>query len=45
MLSPTGITAPQTEHRARRLVLVTFAGSTRKIDRHSGQATFICQRR
>ena len=44
-LSPTEITAPQMEQRARSVVLVILAGSTRKSDRHSGQATFICQRR
>ena len=36
------ITPPQTEHRARTAVGGTFAGSTRKTERHSGQETFTC---
>ena len=41
--SPAAIvmTPPQTEQRARTLVSGTFDGSTRKIDRHSGQVTFM----
>jgi hypothetical protein len=38
----TVITPPQTEHRARTIVDGTFAGSTRKTERHSGQETFTC---
>jgi len=34
------ITPPQTEHRARTVVPGILAGSTRKTERHSGQATF-----
>jgi len=34
------ITPPQTEQRARTVVEGTRAGSTRKTERHSGQATF-----
>ena len=44
-LAPTGIVAPHTEHRARKLRFVILAGSTRKTDRHSGQETFISPRR
>jgi hypothetical protein len=36
------MTPPQTEHRARTALGGTFAGSTRKTERHSGQETFIC---
>ena len=39
--APTGMSPPQTEQRARIETLVIFAGSIRKIDRHSGQETFI----
>jgi hypothetical protein len=39
--APTGIRPPQTEQRARIEMLVIFAGSRRKIERHSGQETFI----
>lgn len=39
--APTEITPPHTEHRARTPAAGTFAGSTRKTDRHSGQLTFI----
>ena len=35
------ITPPHTEHRARTRADGTFDGSTRKIDRHSGQETFM----
>ena len=35
------ITAPHTEQRARTLADGIFAGSTRKTDRHSRQATFM----
>ncbi len=35
------ITPPHTEQRARTLADGTFDGSTRKIDRHSGQETFM----
>lgn len=35
------IRPPHTEHRARTLLTAIFVGSTRKIDRHSGQVTFI----
>lgn len=35
------ITPPQTEQRARTPVAGTFAGSTRKTERHSGQETVI----
>ena len=38
--TPTVITPPHTEHRARTPPLGTLAGSTRKTDRHSGQGTF-----
>ena len=34
------MTPPHTEQRARTVVEGTFAGSTRKIERHSGQETF-----
>lgn len=40
-LAPTGINPPQMEHRARRLAPVTFTGSTRKTDWHSGHETFM----
>lgn len=40
-LAPTGISPPQIEQRARRLAPVTLAGSTRKMDWHSGQAMFM----
>jgi len=36
------ITPPQTEQRARTAADGTFAGSTRKTERHSGQETFTC---
>ena len=39
--APTGMSPPQTEHRARMETLVIFAGSRRKTERHSGQETFI----
>src|SRR6185312_9896697 len=39
--SPMAITPPHTEHRARTPASGIFAGSTRKIDPHSGQTTFI----
>ncbi len=39
--APTEITPPHTEQRARTPAAGTFAGSTRKTDRHSGQLTFI----
>jgi hypothetical protein len=35
------MTPPQTEQRARTPVAGTLAGSTRKMERHSGQVTFI----
>ncbi len=38
--APTVITPPQTEQRARTPAEGTFAGSTRKTERHSGQETF-----
>ena len=38
---PTEITPPHTEHRARTPAGGTFAGSTLKIERHSGHATFM----
>lgn len=45
VLCPVGagieITPPQTEQRARTPAGGTFAGSTRKIERQSGQLTFI----
>lgn len=40
-LSPTGMMPPHTEQRARRAVLVIFAGSRRKTVWQSGQETFI----
>lgn len=39
--APTGMSPPQTEHRARMDTLVIFAGSSRKTVRHSGHETFI----
>ncbi|HYB41746.1 MAG TPA: hypothetical protein VEL75_08260 [Candidatus Methylomirabilis sp.] len=39
--SPIAITPPQTEQRARMPLIGTLAGSTRKIDPHSGQVTFM----
>jgi len=36
------MTPPQTEQRARTMADGTFAGSTRKTERHSGQETFTC---
>src|SRR5439155_10814492 len=36
----TVITPPQTAQRARTIARGIFAGSTRKTERHSGQATF-----
>ncbi len=41
ILAPTGMIAPHTEQRARKLAPVTLAGSTRKTDWHSGQETFM----
>ena len=43
-LAPTGMSPPQMEHRARRCAPVTFAGSTRKTEWHSGQETFMTRR-
>ena len=34
------ITPPHTEQRARTMLEGILAGSTRKIERHSGQETF-----
>ena len=34
------MTPPHTEHRARTIVDGSFAGSTRNVERHSGQETF-----
>jgi hypothetical protein len=39
--APTGMRPPHTEQRARIEMLVIFAGSRRKTERHSGQDTFI----
>lgn len=39
--TPTGITPPQVEHRARTPPSGTLAGSTRKTVEHCGQLTFI----
>ncbi len=39
--SPIAITPPHTEHRARTPPNGILAGSTRKIEPHSGQMTFI----
>jgi len=39
--APTGMSPPQTEHRARIDTLVIFAGSSLNTERHSGQETFI----
>jgi hypothetical protein len=44
-LAPTGMMPPQTEHRARSATLVILAGSRRNTERHSGQVTFIDDRR
>ena len=38
----TVMTPPQTAQRARTIAPETFAGSTRKTDRHSGHETFTC---
>jgi len=38
--APTVMMPPQTEQRARTPAAGTFDGSTRKMDRHSGQETF-----
>lgn len=38
----TCMTPPHTEHRARTPPSGTRSGSTRKMDRHSGQVTFMC---
>ncbi len=40
-LAPTGIRPPQIVQRARRLAPVTFEGSTRYTDWHSGHVTFM----
>jgi hypothetical protein len=41
--SPIAITPPHTEQRARTPASGIFAGSTRKMDPHSGQTTFIAR--